>query len=52
MWYYVNVEDRVTHNCVCVGSMLTLNEVRELIGVLNKFNATDLLIYYDKEYLK
>lgn len=50
-YYYVNVEDRQTGDCVTVGSMLDLSEVRELIKVLNRFNSCDLLIYYKEESL-
>ena len=50
-YYYVNVEDRQTHEVVTVGAMLTLSECRELIGVLQKYNATDLLIYKCEEKL-
>lgn len=48
-YWYVNVEDSQTHDVVTVGAMLTLSEVRELIGVLEKYNATDLLIYICEE---
>lgn len=51
-FHYVNLEERPSHYCVCVGAMLTLAEVRSLIDVLDKFNVTDLFIYYDEEYLK
>lgn len=51
-WYYVNVQDRVTGECVTVGAMLTLDECRHLIGVLQHYNATDLLIYKCEEELK
>lgn len=51
-WYYVNVEDRHTGECVTVGAMLTLAECRELIAVLEKFNASDLLIYKHEEFFK
>lgn len=44
MWFYVNVIDRLTDECVRVGSMLTLAELRELVFVLQKFNSTDLII--------
>lgn len=50
-WYFVNVEDRTTHECVCVGAMLTINEVHELISCLEKFNSTDILIYKKEEQL-
>ena len=50
-YYYVNVQDRVTKQVVCVGAMLTLAECRELISCLNRFNATDLLIYKEEEIL-
>lgn len=48
-YYFVNVEDRQTHDVVTVGAMLTIAEVRELIGILQKYNATDLLIYKCEE---
>lgn len=52
-YYYVNVQDRITGECVTVGAMLTLDECRELIGVLQRFNATDLLISkFDEEFIK
>lgn len=51
-YYYVNVQDRISGECVTVGAMLTLAECRELIGVLQKFNATDLLIYKAEEEFK
>lgn len=44
-YYYVNVQDRVTGQCVTVGCMLSLAECSELLRILNKYNATDLLIY-------
>lgn len=47
-YYYVNVKDRVTEECVTVGAMLTCYEARELIKVLEKFNATDILIYAEE----
>lgn len=50
-YYYVNVEDRQTHDVVTVGAMLTLDEVRHLISVLEHYNATDLLIYKCEESL-
>lgn len=52
IYYYVNVKDRVTGQCVCVGAMLTLVECRELISCLEKYNATDFLIYREVEHLK
>lgn len=48
-YYYVNVQDRQTGEVVTVGAMLTLAECRELIGILQKYNATDLLIYKCEE---
>lgn len=51
-WYYVNVQDRQTGECVTVGSMLTLAECRELIGVLMKYNSSDLLIYKEEEVFR
>ena len=43
-YFNVNVQDRLTDECVCVGSMLNITEVEELIHVLEKYNASDLLI--------
>lgn len=51
-WYYVNVQDRVTGQCVCVGAMLTIEECRHLIGVLQHYNSTDLIIYKAEEEFK
>lgn len=50
-FFYVNVQDRVTGDTVCVGAMLTLSECRELISCLERFNSTDLLIYKEEEKL-
>lgn len=47
-YYFVNVKDRVTEECVIVGAMLTCFEAGELIEVLEKFNATDILIYAEE----
>lgn len=44
IYYYVNVVDRLTGDTVTVGAMLTLEETRELIKSLMKFNATDFQI--------
>ncbi len=52
MYYYVNVQDRVSGECVTVGAMLTLEECRELMSVLNRYNSCDLLIYRGVEDLK
>lgn len=48
-YYYVNVEDRQSGACVTVGAMLTLDECRELMRILNHFNSCDLLIYKCEE---
>lgn len=48
-WYYVNVQDRQTGEVVTVGSMLTIEECRHLIGVLMQYNSSDLLIYKQEE---
>lgn len=50
-YYFVAVEDRVTHERVVVGAMLTVDEVRELIKVLNKYNSTDILILKGDEII-
>ena len=50
-WFYVAVEDRVSKENVVVGSMLTISEVKELVGFLEKFNATDFLIIKGEEKL-
>lgn len=47
-FYYVNVQDRITEECVTVGALLTLSEAMELLRVLEKYNATDLLIYKEE----
>ena len=44
IYYYVNVVDRISGESVTVGAMLTLEETRELIKSLKKFNATDFEI--------
>ena len=44
IYYYVNVVDRLHGDTVTVGAMLTLEETRELIRVLQKYNATDIEI--------
>ena len=52
-WYYVNVQDRQTGEVVTVGSMLTLEECRHLIGVLINYNSSDLLISkFEEEFKK
>lgn len=50
-YYYVNVQDRQTGDCVTVGAMLTIEECRELMRVLNHYNSCDLLIYKEEEVL-
>lgn len=50
-YYYVNVMDRQSGNVVTVGAMLTIDECRELMRVLNHYNACDLLIYKGEETL-
>lgn len=47
-YYFVSVQDRQTEECVTVGAMLTCFEANELIKVLEKYNATDLLIYAEE----
>lgn len=47
-YFYVNVCDRVTDDTVTVGSLLTASEALELMRVLEKYNATDLLIYKEE----
>lgn len=44
IYYYVQVRDRITDESVVVGAMLTAQEAREIISVLNKYNATDIMI--------
>lgn len=51
-WYSVAVEDRLTDDQVVVGSMLTFSEAKELIKALEKFNSTDLYIFYFEENMK
>lgn len=47
-YFFVNVRDRVTDECVTVGAMLSCYEARELIRILEKYNATDILIYSEE----
>lgn len=44
IYYYVNVVDRVHGDTVTVGAMLTVDEAREIISFLSKYNATDFEI--------
>lgn len=51
-YYSVWVDDRQTHDTVCVGAMLTIEEVRRLMSCLNAFNAADTItVRYEKEVL-
>lgn len=45
IYFDIYVEDRVSKEKVCVGSLLAKSEAIELLRVLEKYNATDLHIY-------
>lgn len=51
-YFSVWVDDRQTNDTVCVGAMLTIDEVRRLMSVLRSFNAVDtIVVRYEKEVL-